>query len=355
MEQKRYNCQKGVSGMVGISLTSLPLGKTMARDLYDEKGRLLLPRGTVLQSFHVQSLLRLGYHTVYVSEGDGPARDKSALPSAYLTAIEGFRQIMDTLMQEGEAGRDQVEETVEQLYPHVLETNNILSCLRNLRSRDEYTYQHSVSVSVLAIKLGQTMKIPREDLKALGTAGLLHDIGKCRIPLNILNKPGKLNDEEWKLINCHPVYGYEIVKKMHFDDARVGLSVLQHHERLDGSGYPEGKTDGDIHYFARIVAVSDVFDALTSERFYRRRVPMIPAIKEVISSTSGHLDPQISCQLLRYILDVLPGEEVLLNTGELATVIRTFEADPARPLVRIGERFVDLRTEHKMRVMDLWA
>lgn len=341
--------------MVGISLTSLPVGKTLARDLFDATGRLLLPRGTILQSSHVQRLLRLDYHTVYINERDGPAGGKSALPTAYITAVEGFRQVMEILLQEGEANRDQVEETVEQLYPHVLETNNILSCLRNLRSRDEYTYQHSVSVSVLAIKLGQTMKIPAADLKALGTAGLLHDIGKCRIPLNVLNKPGQLDDDEWKLINCHPVYGYDIVKKMHFDDPRVALSVRQHHEHLDGSGYPEGRTAGDIHFFARIVAVSDVFDALTSERFYRRRVPMIPAIKEVMASTTGHLDPEISCHLLKYILDVLPGEKVLLNTGELATVIRTFESEPSHPLVRIGERFIDLRMERKIRVMDLWA
>lgn len=341
--------------MIGISLTSLPIGKTLARDIYDQKGRLLLPKDTVLQPSHVQSLLRLEYNTVYVIEGDGPVKDKSALPSAYLTAVEEFRKVMDTLMQGGEASRHQVEQTIDLLYPHVQETNNILSCLRNLRSRDEYTYQHSVAVSVLAIKLGQTMNIPTEDLRILGSAGILHDIGKCRIPLDVLNKPGKLDDDEWKLMYCHPLFGYDIVQKMHFTDSRVALSVLQHHEHMDGSGYPEGKRGNEIHFFAQIVAVSDVFDALTSERFYRSCVPMFPAIEEIMALTAGHLNPLISHQLLKYILDVLPGEQVLLNTGDLATIIRTSVDEPSRPLVSIGERFIDLRMERNIWVVDIWV
>jgi len=341
--------------VIGISLTSLPIGKTLARDIYDVKGRLLLPKDTVLQPSHVQSLLRLEYNTVYVIEGDGPVKDKSALPSAYLNAVEEFRNVMDTLMQGGEASRHQVEQTIDLLYPHVQETNNILSCLRNLRSRDEYTYQHSVAVSVLAIKLGQTMNMPTEDLKILGSAGILHDIGKCHIPLDVLNKPGKLDDDEWKLIHCHPLFGYNIVEKMHFADSRVALSVLQHHEHLDGSGYPEGKRGNEIHPFAQIIAVSDVFDALTSERYYRSCIPMLPAIMEIMALTTGHLNPLISHQLLKYILDVLPGEQVLLSTGELATVIRTFEDEPSRPLISIGERFIDLRTERNIWVVDIWV
>lgn len=114
---------------------------------------------------------------------------------------------------------------------------------------------------------------------------------------------------------CHPLFGYDIVQKMHFTDSRVALSVLQHHEHLDGSGYPEGKRGNEIHLFAQIVAVSDVFDALTSERFYRSCVPMFPAIKEVMASTAGHLNPFISHQLLRYILDVLPGNRYYLIPG----------------------------------------
>ena len=340
--------------MMGISLATLPVGKTLVRDIFDARGRLLLPRGTLLQTFHIEGLLRLNHHTVFVGDGDAPSRVKSLLPNAFVTAVEQVRDMMERLMRGEMVRGGEVEETVDLLYPAIIQTNNILTCLRSLRKMDEYTFQHSVSVCVLAIKMGQTMKIPNQHLKSLGVAGLLHDIGKSRIPPAILNKAGGLSSEERKQIVCHPIFGYEIVKNMRFEDSRIGISVLQHHEHLDGKGYPLGVSNGDIHLFSRIVSVADVFDALTSERLYRHRLPIPIAAEEVIGQSGGHLDPLIARRLLKYLLNVMPGEQVLLNNGELATVVITYEAEPTRPLVRIGDKFVDLRIDRNLKIMDIW-
>jgi putative nucleotidyltransferase with HDIG domain len=340
--------------MMGISLATLPVGKILVRDIYDARGRLLLPRGTLLQSFHIERLLRLNHHTVFIGDDEASARTKGLLPNAFVTAVGRVRDMMERLMLGEVVPGDEVEETVDLLYPEIINTNSILTCLRSLRKTDEYTFQHSVSVCVLAVKMGQTMKIAEKHLRSLGIAGLLHDIGKSRIPPAILNKAGELSREERKQIVCHPIFGYEIVRDMQFEDSRIGISVLQHHEHLDGKGYPLGVSNGDIHLFSRIVSVADVFDALTSERLYRHRLPIPAAIEEIIDQSGSHLDPLIARRLLRYFLNVMPGEQVLLNNGELATVVLTHEAEPTRPLVRTGDRFLDLRMERHLKVMDIW-
>ncbi|MEN6349624.1 MAG: HD-GYP domain-containing protein [Syntrophomonas sp.] len=351
--------------LIRVNLASFPLGKTLAKDLYSADGHLLMPKGLVLKDHHLQQLVQRGYQYIFILEEEDnksksistsateKAQTESRLPQAFSNAVEGIRDMMSSVSSGHMVKPSEVEESINIIYPEVIGTNNVLKQLSNLRKKDEYTLQHSVSVGVMAIKIGQAMELPADQLKNLGVAGLLHDIGKCKISLEIINKPGPLNAEEFKEIQKHPIYGYQIVKDIKLADTGIASAVLQHHEHQDGNGYPMGTTGEQISLYANIIAVADVFDALTSDRAYRPRMPLLEASEMIVKNTCGHLDPVIARRLLAYILDIMTGETVILNTGEKATVVMINELDPTRPLIKIGDQFVDLKVQRNLSIQSL--
>lgn len=346
--------------LIRVDLATFPLGKTLAKDLYSSDGRLLMPRGIILKEFHLQQLLQRGYEHLFILEDESMGQSNSAssqedtrLPEVYSNTVENMRGMMTAVSEGHMVKPSEVNESIDILLPEVTGTNNVMKHLLNLRNKDEYTLQHSVSVGVLSIKIGQSMKLSDKQLKNLGIAGLLHDIGKCKISLEIINKPGPLDADEFKEIQKHPLYGYQIVNDIKLPEPDIATAVLQHHEHQDGQGYPLHTRGEDICLFANIIAVADVFDALTSDRAYRPRMPLLKAIDHIVKGTLGHLEPVVARRLFTYILDISVGEPVLLNTGETATVVLINEIDPTRPLVRIGNRFIDLKTEKDVYIQDL--
>ncbi|MDD3268390.1 MAG: HD-GYP domain-containing protein [Syntrophomonadaceae bacterium] len=347
--------------LIRVDLATFPLGKTLAKDLYSSDGRLLMPRGIILKEFHLQQLLQRGYEHIFVLEdessssnsGSSSKNEDTRLPEVFSNTVENIRDMMAAVSAGHMVKPSEVNESIDILLPEVTGTNNVMKHLLNLRNKDEYTLQHSVSVGVMSIKIGQAMKLSDKQLKNLGIAGLLHDIGKCKIPIEIINKPGPLNEEEFKEIQNHPIYGYRIVNDIKLPDPDISTAVLQHHEHQDGHGYPLKAKGKDITLFANIIAVADVFDALTSDRAYRPKMPLLKAIDHIVKSTLGHLEPMVARRLFTYILDISIGETVLLNNGEKATVVLINELDPTRPLVRIGDKFIDLKTEKDIFIQDL--
>ena len=258
--------------------------------------------------------------------------------------------MMDDVVRGHYVKRSEVHDAITIIYPEVLHSHNILHCLQGLKQQDDYTFAHSVSVCVLSVKLGQLMGIPEAKLQHLGIAGLLHDMGKAKVPLDILNKPDKLTDQEFDEIKKHPVYGFRIVRDIELHDRSVELAVLQHHERMDGTGYPLRLGAEKLHLFSSIVAVADVFDAITSERYYRPRFELLAAMEEITRKPSGYLDPIVSQKLVQYVQSMVPGEDVMLNTGEIASIVMVFDNEPLRPLVRVDERFIDLREQRHISI-----
>ncbi len=341
-----------------LELSEQLVGHKLGRNIYDDSGRLLLPKGTILQRSHISQLINMGYSKIAVGSDDLDANNEhdnetieyNPLTQAFTLAVDNLKDLMAKVSAGHLVGQGEVEETMELIFPTVLETNNILLNLQDLRRKDEYTLQHSVSVSVVALKIGQLMRMSQHDLKMLGMAGILHDIGKCKIPLDILNKNGSLSEEEFREIQKHPVYGYEIVKGMKLEDPRISLAVLQHHEHQDGRGYPLKLAAGKIHLFSKIIAVADVFDAMTSERPYRGKMALFKAMNEILTSSVNHLNPQVVNKLRTYVLSICPGASALLNNGDIARIIMMNTDEPARPLIQIGDKFINLR-EHR----DLWV
>ena len=191
--------------------------------------------------------------------------------------------------------------------------------LTRMKNKDNYTYLHSVAVCALMIALGKQLKYTG-DLQSLGMAGLLHDVGKMAIPEDVLNKPGKLTDEEFNIIKAHPLRGWEMLKES-FDVDEIALDVcLHHHEKVDGRGYPDGLAGDAISLVAKMGAVCDVYDAITSDRCYKKGWEPGEALKKMAEWKHGHFDEQVFNAFVKSIGIYPTGTLLKLHSGRLAVV-----------------------------------
>jgi putative nucleotidyltransferase with HDIG domain len=207
--------------------------------------------------------------------------------------------------------------------------------LVRLKNVDDYTYMHSVAVCALMISLSKQMGLTGQDLKDAGMAGLLHDVGKMMIPGEVLNKPGKLTDEEFNIIKNHPRKGWEILNISQGANA-VALDVcLHHHERVDGKGYPEAISGDKLTLFARMGAVCDVYDALTSNRCYKNGWEPAETIRKMAEWKDGHFDERIFHAFIKTIGIYPSGTLVKLKSNRLAVVIEQTEKSLLTPIVKV--------------------
>jgi len=206
--------------------------------------------------------------------------------------------------------------------------------LARLKTKDDYTYMHSIAVCALMIALGKQLGLTGAALKDAGLAGLLHDVGKMLIPEDVLNKPGKLTDEEFDIVKGHPRKGWEILQGS-AEITEVALDVcLHHHERVDGTGYPERISGDPLSMFARMGAVCDVYDALTSNRCYKHGWEPAETIRKMAEWRNGHFDERVFQAFVKTIGIYPSGTLVRLKSGRLAIVIEQTEKSLLTPIVK---------------------
>jgi putative nucleotidyltransferase with HDIG domain len=224
--------------------------------------------------------------------------------------------------------------------------------LQFVRRTEDYLYHHSVDVSVLAGLLGQWCGCAPEKVEKMMFGGLLHDLGKALVPLKVVNKPGELNSEEWNMVRRHPVRGYKFLRKNFDIPKEVLYCIVQHHERIDGCGYPLGISGGDIDFMGRVVAVADVFSAMTSPRCYGKQSTAFAAAAAIRSEIFGKLDPQICNVLLDKLRGKFRSSVLRLSNGRTAEVVYLNESDDESPLVQVetGE-VVDLKVRRDLRIL----
>ncbi len=249
--------------------------------------------------------------------------------------------------------------SVENVAPLVDEINQsiernsgaLLSIVR-LKTKDDYTYMHSVAVCGLMLALGRQMGLEGETLRLAGLGGLLHDLGKMAVPLDVLNKPGKLTDDEFTVIRTHPRKGWEVLKQANFTDEISLDIVLHHHERVDGKGYPEKISGDELTRFARMGAVCDVYDAITSDRPYKKGWAPGESIKRMAEWQGGQFDEKIFQAFVKTIGIYPTGTFVRLKSGRLGVVTDQSEKSLLTPKVKV---FFSTKSNGpiKMEVIDL--
>lgn len=237
-----------------------------------------------------------------------------------------------------------ITKAAESIAGEIIRNHQVLLQIALLKAVDNYTFSHAVHVSIYVSSLAKFLNFTTKQLQEISLAGLLHDIGKVDIPFEIVNKPGKLSDSEFEVMKGHVRYSYNRVCNFSGLSDNVLSAILQHHERMDGSGYLQKLRGGQIHHWARLLAIADVYDAITTDRVYRNALlPHEGA--EILMGNSGKLDMQYLNIFLRNMTFYPVGCKVVLSTGEIGTVAALHPNMPLRPVIRITEKdSKDLRT-----------
>ena len=214
-----------------------------------------------------------------------------------------------------------------------IEKNNAVAInINELKTSDEYTFKHSVDVATIAMVIARRRGWERHEIMEVGEAGLLHDIGKMRVPQEVMNKPTRLTDEEFEIVKNHSLYGYEMVKDNREVSDAIALGILQHHEKIDGSGYPFGAKASQIHPYAKVISVADIYDALVTERPYKKGYSNNDAIS-ILMTMTNELDMDNLQAFLSAIILYPVDSQVCLSNGEIAQVVRRNPNLALRPVV----------------------
>ncbi len=342
-----------------VHVMELKAGDIVSSDIFNSYGLHVLSAGTILKDHDIS---RLFQHQVDYIDIAHPSAESDAQAPGYPTsiklnplfqsAVSGFEQLFSQAIRDGRLRDEDVNESFRPLVSNFREEHDVVSLLLVLGTKDEYTYQHSVQVGMLSYYIALWTGRSEEEARHIGKAGYLHDIGKCRIESDILNKPGELTEEEFREIKQHPIHGFDIIQQS-FQDELLAKAVLQHHERLDGSGYPYGIRSPHIHVAARIVAVADTYSAMISTRVYREKRDLLHVLKELYEQSFNKLDPVITHTFIRQMLPNFIGKRATLSNGNSGTIVMTNPSDFFRPLVRIDDDFVDLARHSEVEIVEI--
>jgi HD-GYP domain-containing protein (c-di-GMP phosphodiesterase class II) len=278
-----------------------------------------------VQSIEVGKLESFKDEEIYVDSEDQKKRSKEV----YFKSISLVKEVVENINQQKALNIRKAKRLMQNAVNAILQDDSTLLSLANIKNYDEYTFNHSVNVAIYAIALGQRIGIPKKHLSHLGMAGLFHDMGKTRIPKEILNKTGKLSPEEWSVIRTHPVAGTELIMRMKEWgelSTRMIEGAFEHHLRYDLTGYPRLTRKRKISLFGRIITVADFYDALVRPRVYNRFPYVSEKILGIMLERSGKdFDPAI-VKVFINMIGIFPlGTLVLLNTNEMGIVTQIQE------------------------------
>lgn len=309
-----------------IAIAEIKPGMKLAKTIYrSDDGRILLSAESELKEWHIRRLVEYNYESVVVFDNEAEFQEEIALkPIKEETrekAVILLKQSVKHIKTEGTLDSEDLTEVIQEIIEYILSDPRIVYNMITIRNHDNYTFSHSVNVCVIATLIGTVMGYDRNNLEILGIGAMLHDIGKVKIAAQLLNKKIQLEPYEFDMMKAHTVEGYELLKQSVHISFLPAHVALQHHEREDGSGYPKGLTGKDIHQFAKIVAVADVFDAMTSNRVYKPASPAYLAYQEIADKVGTKYHRSVVEAFIKIITPYPKGSVWQLSNGDKVMVI----------------------------------
>lgn len=315
-------------------------GMVLSNNLWGNNGELVLARDAILTDHYIQRIKTLNYNGIYIEDDlskdlyisniiDDRVRAKSVkcLKDIFIRA-ENDSDFPDEKINE-------MEKQVSNIVDEILNNQNMMINMVDLKVFDDYTYYHCVNVAVLSVVLGVSLGLKRQDLCDLGIGAILHDIGKVFIKKEILCKEGPLSDAEFAEMRNHSSLGYDYISTRFNINHSAKRAILEHHEKYDGTGYPNQLKGENISLFGRIIAIADVYDAMTSDRPYRKGIMPSEVVEFLMGSTHSAFDPELVLLFIRRIAPYPVGSYVRLSNNHIGMVVKNYSDFCMRPKVRI--------------------
>ncbi len=329
----------------------------------------LKKKGKIKQEAVIEKIRQLGVSEIYIdtslgrdsqdglTETEVEARNEAALQSAgalaplmkpklaledemqaaskiHNEALGLVSNLLTDVREKKPIALDAFEEVADGMLDSVLRNHNALSCLGRIRAKDSYLMEHSVNLAVLMSVFGKSLDLPRETMQHVAVGAMLHDIGKIMIPDEILHKPERLTAAEFEVMKQHARHSRDLLKGTPGMPELAVLVAAQHHEKMDGSGYPEGLCGDEISPFGRMAAVVDVYDAITADRVYHKGITPSAALKKLLE-WRHHLDASLVRHFIRSVGIYPVGSLVLMESGRLAVVVQANDFDQRLPTIKV--------------------
>jgi uncharacterized domain HDIG len=305
-----------------LHISNCKLGNIISKDVIDPKGLIIVKKNTIINDFIKKKIADAGIKTIWIYD-ESRFEYKNLEPiyfhktdSFYKHNIEHLKEILDNLSEGKVPGYSTLDHIALSIYENIDNIDIIIKYLHHTKEYAEYMILHSINVGFYSMFIGKWLNLPKTKILHLILAGILHDIGKIKIPNHIVNKKGSLTLEEFEVMKLHTILGYELLKDVHKLDENIKKSVLMHHERIDGSGYPAMVSGDLIGEYAKIIAIADVYDAMTSDRVYKKKVSPFDAFYMFLESTNTIFDASIINIFVLNLSSHLTDTKLKLSNGE---------------------------------------
>ncbi len=332
---------------IRMLVSQCEVGTIISEDVRSYQGITLLTKDSILNQYIIDRLTEMGISYVWTNSSDHVEADlkltnKELVEVSHEEAVLVVKQVLRDLSTGGKLNYHKITQLSELVYVSVNDSVNVIKCLNDIRDKDEYTYTHCVNVAFYSMLIAKWLSLPKAEIEEIIQAGLMHDIGKVLIPDEILNKPGKLLELELDIMQRHSLIGYHCIKNITEISDSIKEAVLSHHERVDGSGYPYGIRGDQIDLYAKIIAIADVYDAMTQDRVYKKGVNPFVAFEMFLTLGLGTFDIDVLNVFLKNLAVNFTGLNVILENGEHGEIVYIPPYEITKPIILNGSNFIDL-------------
>ena len=371
---------------ISLKLEDVKIGMILGEDLFDNHGRLMFSKNLKIDSLMIKKINELFFEENFQIKinSEKPYKEIADLleVKSENKSING-KEIKNISKYKQEISRefDEFHNDMKSLFIELEQnnSNNLKDDFRKFLNKinnrlmnnalitdmdlinevvkeqkvEDYLFNHSVNVAIIGNLIGKWFDLGKEDIKILTLGGLVHDIGKLKIDKKILDKPEKLTEEEFEEVKKHPSYSHKILTEMGYNEEKLLRAVTLHHEREDGTGYPLGIKSKNIPIHSKIIAIADIFDAMTSNRVYDKKMNIFKVMEKFQKETFGKLDYKMVTLFIKKFLEFYIGSEVTLNTGDKAKILNFNSFEITKPILMTGEgKIIDTSRVRTVEIVD---
>ena len=371
---------------ISLKLEDVKIGMILGEDLFDNHGRLMFSKNLKIDSLMIKKINELFFEENFqikinsekpYKEIDDVLEVKSENKSINAKEIKNISKYKQEISREFDEFHNDMKSLFIELEQN--SSNNLKDDFRKFLNKinnrlmnnalitdmdlinevvkeqkvEDYLFNHSVNVAIIGNLIGKWLDLGKEDIKILTLGGLVHDIGKLKIDKKILDKPEKLTEEEFEEVKKHPSYSHKILTEMGYNEEKLLRAVTLHHEREDGTGYPLGIKSKNIPIHSKIIAIADIFDAMTSNRVYDKKMNIFKVMEKFQKETFGKLDYKMVTLFIKKFLEFYIGSEVTLNTGDKAKILNFNSFEITKPILMTGEgKIIDTSRVRTVEIVD---